>query len=75
MIDFDVDKIREEIKDLSYKDKLELLEDKGHDIEILIEELQGYVSEISSLEDEIRTERNDSICKNILLYVFKSKTT
>ena len=67
MIDFDVDKIREEIKDLSYKDKLELLEEKGNDIEELIEELQGYVSEISSLEDEIRTERNDGICKDILL--------
>lgn len=66
MIEFDIDNIREEIKDLSYKDKLELLEDKGHDIEILIEELQGYVSEISSLKDEIRTERNDSICKDIL---------
>ena len=32
MIDFDVDKIREEIKDLSYKDKLELLEEKGNDM-------------------------------------------
>ena len=59
--------IREEIKDLSYKDKLELLEEKGNDIERLIEKLQGYVSEISSLEDEIRTEQNDSICKDILL--------
>ena len=67
MIDFDVDKIREEIKDLSYKDKLELLEEKGNDIEELIEELQGYVSDISSLEDEIRTKQNDSICKDILL--------
>ena len=67
MIEFDIDNIREEIKDLSYKDKLELLEEKGNDIEELIEELQGYVSEISSLEDEIRTERNDGICKDILL--------
>ena len=66
MIDFDVDKIREEIKDLSYKDKLELLKEKGNDIEELIEELQGYVSDISSLEDEIRTEQNNSICKDIL---------
>ena len=67
MIEFDIDNIREEIKDLSYKDKLELLEEKGNDIEELIEELQGYVSEISSLADEIRTEQNDSICKDILL--------
>lgn len=67
MIEFDIDNIREEIKDLSYKDKLELLEEKGNDIERLIEKLQGYVSEISSLEDEIRTERNDGICKDILL--------
>ena len=62
----DLDKIREEIKDLSYKDKLELLKEKGNDIEELIEELQGYVSEISSLADEIRTEQNDGICKDIL---------
>ena len=66
MIEFDIDKIREEIKDLSYKDKLGFLEEKGNDIEELIEELQGYVSDISSLEDEIRTERNDGICKDIL---------
>ena len=51
MIEFDIDKIREE---------------KGSDIEELIEEFQGYVSDISSLEDEIRTERNDGICKDIL---------
>lgn len=67
MIEFDIDNIREEIKDLSNKDKLELLEEKGNDIERLIEKLQGYVSEISSLEDEIRTEQNDSICKDFLL--------
>ena len=67
MIEFDIDNIREEMKDLSYKDKLELLEEKGNDIEELIEELQGYVSEISSLADEMRTERNDGICKDILL--------
>lgn len=66
MIEFDIDKIREEIKDLSYKDKLGFLEEKGSDIEELIEEFQGYVSDISSLEDEIRTERNDGICKDIL---------
>ena len=66
MIEFDIDKIREEIKDLSYKDKLGFLEEKGNDIEELIEELQGYVSDISSLEDEIRTEQNNSICKDIL---------
>ena len=66
MIEFDIDKIREEIKDLSYKDKLGFLEEKGSDIEELIEEFQGYVSDISSLEDEIRTEQNNSICKDIL---------
>ena len=66
MIEFDIDKIREEIKDLSYKDKLGFLEEKGSDIEELIEEFQGFVSDISSLEDEIRTERNDGICKDIL---------
>ena len=67
MIDFDINEFLEEIKNFPYEDKLYLLEDKGHDIERLIEKLQGYVSEISSLEDEIRTEQNDSICKDILL--------
>lgn len=66
MIDFDIDKLREEIKDLSYEDKLEFLEDKERDIDELIEELQGYVSDISSLKDEIETERNDNICQSIL---------
>ena len=66
MIEFNIDDIREEIKDLSYEDKLVFLEDKESNIEALIEELQGYVSDISSLEDEIKTERNNNICQSIL---------
>ena len=66
MIDFDIDKIREEIKDLSYEDKLDFLEEKESDIEGLIEELEGYVSDISSLKDEIDTEQNENISKRVL---------
>ena len=66
MIEFNIDEIREEIKDLSYEDKLDFLEDKERNIEALIEELQGYVSDISSLKDEIKTERNNNICQCIL---------
>ena len=66
MIEFNIDEIREEIKDLSYEDKLVFLEDKERNIEALIEELQGYVSDISSLEDEIKTERNNNICQSVL---------
>ena len=66
MIEFNIDDIREEIKDLSYEDKLDFLEDKERNIEALIEELQGYVSDISSLKDEIKTERNNNICQSIL---------
>ena len=66
MIEFNIDDIREEIKDLSYEDKLVFLEDKESNIEALIEELQGYVSDISSLKDEIKTERNNNICQSIL---------
>lgn len=66
MIEFNIDEIREEIKDLSYEDKLDFLENKESNIEALIEELQGYVSDISSLEDEIKTERNNNICQSIL---------
>jgi len=66
MIEFNIDEIREEIKDLSYEDKLDFLENKESNIEALIEELQGYVSDISSLKDEIKTERNNNICQSIL---------
>lgn len=66
MIEFNIDDIREEIKDLSYEDKLDFLENKESNIEALIEELQGFVSDISSLEDEIKTERNNNICQSIL---------
>ena len=66
MIEFNIDEIREEIKDLSYEDKLDFLENKESNIETLIEELQGYVSDISSLEDEIKTERNNNICQSVL---------
>lgn len=66
MIEFNIDDIREEIKDLSYEDKLDFLENKESNIEALIEELQGYVSDISSLKDEIKTERNNNICQSVL---------
>ncbi len=66
MIVFNIDEIREVIKDLSYKDKMDFLEDKESDIDALIEELQGYVLDISSLIDEIQTERNNNICQSIL---------
>ena len=66
MIEFDIDEIQEEIKDLSYEDKMDFLEEKESDIEELIDELQGYQSEISSFRDEIETERNESICKGVL---------
>ena len=66
MIEFNIDEIREEIKDLSYEDKLDFLEAKERNIEALIEELQGYVSDISSLEDEIKTEQNNNICQSVL---------
>ena len=66
MIDFDIDKLREEIKDLSYEDKLAFLEDKECELDVIVEELNGYISDISSLKDEIQTEKNDKMCHHIL---------
>ena len=66
MIDFDIDDIREEIKNLPYKEKLAFLEDKESELDEIVEELNGYISDISSLKDEIQTEKNDKMCKQIL---------
>ena len=66
MIDFDIDDIREEIKDLPYEDKLAFLEDKESELDEIVEELNGYISDISSLKDEIQTEKNDKMCKLVL---------
>ena len=66
MIDFDIDDIREIIKDLPYADKLAFLEDKESELDEIVEELNGYISDISSLKDEIQTEKNDKMCKQVL---------
>lgn len=66
MIDFDIDDIREIIKDLPYADKLAFLEDKESELDEIVEELNGYISDISSLKDEIQTEMNDKMCKQVL---------
>lgn len=66
MIDFDIDDIREEIKDLPYADKLAFLEDKESELDEIVEELNGYISDILSLKEEIQTEKNDKMCKQVL---------
>jgi len=66
MIDFDINDIREEIKDLPYENKLTFLEDKESELDEIIEELNGYISDISSLKDEIQTEKNEKMCKQVL---------
>ena len=66
MIDFDIDDIREEIKDLPYADKLAFLEDKESELDEIVEEQNGYISDISSLKDEIQTEWNDKRCKQVI---------
>ena len=66
MIDFDIDDIREVIKDLPYEDKLALLEDKESELDEIVDELNDYISDISSLKDEIQSEMNGKICNQIL---------
>ena len=50
MIDFDVDDIREEIKDLLY-------EDKESELDEIVHELNGYISDISSLKKRYKLRR------------------
>ncbi len=66
MIEFDIDDIREEIKNLLYEEKMAFLDDKESELDEIIEELNGYISDISSLKDEIQTEWNNKICKQVL---------
>ena len=66
MINFDIETIRVEIKELTYEDKLDFLEEIESDIYEPIEELQGYVSDTWMLKNEIRDDKNEKICKSIL---------
>lgn len=66
MVDFDIDDIREEIKDLSYDEKLAFLEEKETEIREDLEVAELLLSDITSLIDIIETEKNDEICKQIL---------
>lgn len=66
MVDFDIDEIREEIKELSYDEKLTFLEEKETEIREELEATELLLSDITSLIDEIETEKNDKICKQIL---------
>lgn len=66
MADFDIDDIREEIKELSYNEKLAFLEEKETEIREELEGTELLLSDITSLIDKIETEKNDKICKQIL---------
>ena len=66
MANFDIDDIREEIKELSYNEKLAFLEEKETEIREELEATELLLSDITSLIDKIETEKNDKICKQIL---------
>ena len=66
MVDFDIDDILEEIKELSYDEKLTFLEEKETEIREELEATELLLSDITSLIDEIETEKNDKMCKQIL---------
>ena len=66
MIEFDIDEIRNEIKDFSYEDKLAFLEDKEMEVYEELEAIQLLLSDISSIKDEIQIEKNDKMCKQVL---------
>ena len=66
MADFDIDDILEEIKELSYDEKLTFLEEKETEIREELEATELLLSDITSLIDEIETKKNDKICKHIL---------
>ena len=66
MTDFNINDIREEIKNLLFEEKMAYLDDKESELEEIVEELNGYISDISSLIDEIQTEKNDKMCKQVL---------
>lgn len=66
MADFDIDDILEEIKELSYDEKLTFLEEKETKIREELEATELLLSDITSLIDEIETEKNDKMCKQIL---------
>lgn len=65
MYEFDIDEIKESIEDLSYEEKMEYLSDKEMDIQILIDELEGYINELKDLESEIEGERRTTLCDDI----------
>ena len=66
MVDFDIDDILEEIKELSYNEKLAFLEEKETEIREELEATELLLSDITSLIDIIETEKNGKICKQIL---------
>lgn len=64
-LNFDIDKITEQIKPLSYKKKIEFLTDKEEEFYALIDILDGYAEEISSLKDEIEEQQISFLHKEI----------
>ena len=66
MTDFNINDIREEIKNLLFEEKMAYLDDKESELEEIVEELNGYISDISSLKEEIQTEWNDKRCKQVI---------
>ncbi|MCQ2128932.1 MAG: hypothetical protein MJZ08_05825 [Bacteroidaceae bacterium] len=65
MIEFDIEEIKESIQDLSDNDKLKVLEEKETEIYSLIEELEGYLSEIEELKEEIEERQHTAFYNNV----------
>lgn len=61
MIDFDIDDIREAIKDLPCEEKMAFLKDKEIELGDELEAIDLLWSDILSLEDEIQQEMNDKM--------------
>lgn len=65
MIEFDIEEIKESIQDLSDNDKLEVLTEKETEIQSLIDELEGYLSEIEELKEEIEERQYTAFCNDV----------
>ena len=66
MIDFDINDINEEMDGLSYKERLEYLNDRENDINEEIEELETLLSDIGSIKEKIEEVHQKETCDKVL---------
>lgn len=69
-LDYDIEELRDCIQGMSYEEKLDVISGKETFILSMVEEFEGYLSEISQLKEEIEDGQRSVFCTFLKNYEY-----